>query len=82
MFKTTLHDRPSLLEFPKIMREFLTAHGNSNRVRRDATLLPELELIEKPLEDQYTNAYRTGKGNKCWARYSSCPISLFTLLSI
>ncbi|KAK4025693.1 uncharacterized protein LOC116926572 [Daphnia magna] len=73
---------PSLLQFPEIMSRFLAGHGNANRFRRDASLLPELELIEKPVEDQYTRAYLAGKGRKCWARYSSCPISLFTLLKI
>ncbi|XP_057367464.1 uncharacterized protein LOC130688499 [Daphnia carinata] len=73
---------PRLLRFPEMMRRFLAGHGNANRFRRDASLLSELELIEKPVEDQYTRAYLAGTERKCWARYSSCPISLFTLLNI
>lgn len=54
----------------------------SNRIRRETTLnQEERDLLDEPLEDQYTRAYRNGKAKLCWACYSSCPISVLTMLN-
>lgn len=53
----------------------------SNRIRRHATVIPELELLQQPVEDEYTTAHLTGKEGKCWARYSSCPVSILKLFN-
>ena len=51
----------------------------SNRIKRRVGSVPELEWFQRVLEDEYTDAYQTGKEGKCWMRYS-CPLSLFKIL--
>jgi len=53
---------------------------NGNRIRRDLSSIPELEVLQHPLENDYTEAYKAGKEGKCWMKYYSCPISVFTML--
>ncbi len=55
---------------------------SGNRIRRDATNIPELEVLQKPVEDDYTDAYRAGKEGKCWTRYYTCPVSIFKLVNM
>ena len=56
----------------------------NNRIRREAVsyeLNSELELLDKPIEDEYTKAYTTGLKGSCWEQYD-CPISLFTPINM
>lgn len=55
----------------------------SNRIRRQAAatdeLNSELDLLEKPIEDKYMEAYTNGRNKGgCLEQYNNCPISLFT----
>lgn len=69
---------PSLLKVPKSMEPYLS----SNRIRRDVVNIPELEVLHNPIDDDYTDAYRTGKEGKCWTRYYTCPVSIFKLVNL
>ena len=69
--------RPRVLKVPEEMEPYL----KSNRIKRHATSVPELELLQRPLEDEYTDAYQTGKEGKCWTRYYSCPMSFFNIVT-
>ena len=54
---------------------------SGNRIRRDVTNIPELEVLQMPVQDAYTDAYHTGKEGKCWTRYYTCPLSIFKLVT-
>jgi len=70
--------RPSLMKIPKAMNDYLT----SNRIRRQAAatneLNSELDLLDKPVKDEYTKAYTNGRNKGGCLEQYSCPISLFT----
>ena len=70
-------------EIPEGMKSVLSNPDDiSSRIRRDTILSQdERDLLDEPLEDQYTTAVRNGKAKLCWARYSSCPISVLTMLN-
>ena len=70
-------NRPNVVTVPETMKSYLS----SNRLRRDLTAVSELEVLHTPIEDAYTEAYKTGKEGKCWTRYYSCPISVFKIYS-
>ena len=52
----------------------------SERIKRHIAMVPEVELLRRPVRDDYTDAYKAGKEGKCWARYYSCPISVFKFM--
>ena len=68
--------RPGLLELPKKMETILKERGKHPELEA----LPEWDLLVKPLQDEYTEAFLRGKHAECWARYSTCPVSIFSVL--
>ena len=68
--------RPKVIEIPKKMEKYL----KSERIKRHIAMVPEVELLRRPVRDDYTDAYKAGKEGKCWARYYSCPISVFKFM--
>jgi hypothetical protein len=60
------------------MRDYLT----SNRIRRQAAATEELnsefDLLDKPIEDEYAEAFKNGRNKGGCLEQYNCPISLFT----
>jgi len=65
------------MKVPKRMGNYL----NSNRIRRDISSIPELDVLQRPLEDDYTTAYKHGREGKCWVHYYSCPFTVFKIMT-
>jgi len=66
------------MDLPKKMADILKEKKN----HREFESLPEWDLLEKPVQDEYTEAFRHGKEGKCWARYFACPFSIFQVMDI
>ena len=59
----------------------MESYLSGNRIQEDVINIPELEVLQIPIEDAYTDAYRAGKEGKCWTRFYTCPISMFKLVT-
>ena len=57
----------------------MESYLSGNQIRQDVINIPELEVLQMPVKDDYADAYHAGKEGKCWTRYYTCPLSIFKL---
>lgn len=62
-------------------------HFGPNRIRRDTSIIDdatmeELDFLNTPTDDDYSQAYDKGKEGLCWHHYAACPVSIFKMLDI